>query len=144
MNRRNPAGVSGANHSNTMKTLAVALLTVLAGAATTAARADHSRVNVDFGITFGSSYSAPVCVEPAPVAVVPVHRRHYVPARGYWDTITVKSWVPGRWVVGRDRWGHRHRFFEKGHYVYRTERVWVDGRRGPAYGYNDGHRRWNR
>lgn len=129
-----------------MKPLTVAVLTVLAGFATTAAHADHSRVNVDVGITLGSPRHAPVYVEPAPV-VVPAGHRHASSSRGHWDTVTVKTWVPGRWVVSRDRWGRRHRFFENGYYTYHTERVWVEGRgrgRDDRYGYHHGHRAWNR
>lgn len=130
-----------------MKPIAIAFLVAAAGFSATAARADHSRVNIDVGISIGSNRNVPVYVEPAPVVVAPVGHRHYAPSRGYWDTVTVKTWIPGRWVVTHNRWGRPHRFFERGHYVYRTERVWVDAHRrnrAHAYHHNGGHRRWNR
>jgi hypothetical protein len=48
--------------------------------------------------------------------------------RGYWKEITVKVWVPGRMVVSCDRHGREYRHRERGHYVYRTDRVWVSRR----------------
>ena len=129
-----------------MKPLPIVLLSALAAFAATGARADHSRVNIDVGISIGSA--RPVYVEPAPVVVVPAGHRHIAPARGYWDVVTVKTWMPGRWVHSYDRRGRPHRFFEKGHYVYRTERVWVETGRGRGgeyrHAYNGGHRRWDR
>jgi hypothetical protein len=132
-----------------MKPLALALLATLAAFATSGARADHSRVNVDVGITIGSARSVPVYVEPAPVVVAPVGYRHAAPARGYWENVTVKTWVPGRWVHSYDGRGRPHRFFEKGYYAYHTERVWVEAGRGHRnrdykHAYNGGHRHWNR
>jgi hypothetical protein len=44
---------------------------------------------------------------------------------GYWDTTRVRVWVPGRWVVTYDRCGERVRYFERGRYEWRRERVWV-------------------
>lgn len=118
-----------------MKPITLAFFTALAGFATTAARAD-SRVNVDVGIAIGA---------PAPT-VVHAPAYGYTPSRGHWEHVTVKTWIPGRWVTGRDRWGRPVRMFEKGYYTYRTDRVWVahdghrdhDGRRdrdGGRYGY---------
>jgi hypothetical protein len=59
----------------------------------------------------------------------------------------VKTWVPERWVVSRDRWGRPVRHCEPGYFTYRTERVWVEGRDhcrptepAPAYA----HGRWGR
>jgi hypothetical protein len=51
-------------------------------------------------------------------------RRDHGP-RGYWKEITVKTWVPARWVVSRDRRGREFRTMEKGYFTYRTDRVWV-------------------
>jgi hypothetical protein len=81
---------------------------------------------------------------PAPVV--------YAPARGYWKEVTVKSWVPERWVMSRDRWGRSVRVCEPGHYTYRTDRVWVDGRDHGRYDRYDrdnrfdhgNHYGWNR
>lgn len=125
-----------------MKTITIALL-ALAGFAATSARAD-SRVNVGVGITFGNVH--PVYSAPAPVYGAPVyHVPAYGPARGHWETVTVKTWVPERWVITRDRWGRSHRVLERGYFTYRTDRVWVDHRRdgrghhdrGGRYGHND-------
>ena len=51
------------------------------------------------------------------------HRDHG--HRGYWKEVTVKVWVPGRMVVSCDRHGREIRYRERGHYTYRTDRVWV-------------------
>jgi hypothetical protein len=59
--------------------------------------------------------------------------RHHGP-RGYWKEVRVKTYVPGRWVITCDRYGREIRVRERGHYEYRTERVWVEGRRR---GYDD-------
>ena len=52
----------------------------------------------------------------------------------------MKNWIPGRWVVSRDRWGRPVRFYEQGYFAFRTDRVWVDHHaydgRG-SYRYND-------
>jgi hypothetical protein len=64
--------------------------------------------------------------------------------RGYWREISVRTWVPARWVVSCDRRGREIRRFEDGYFTYRTDRVWVDGGNGPGYGYgrdNDRHDR---
>lgn len=58
-------------------------------------------------------------------------RRDHGP-RGYWKDITVKTWVPARWVVSRDRRGREFRTMEKGYFTYRTDRVWV------SYDHNSG------
>ncbi len=106
-----------------MKRIAIALLAA-AGLAVSTARATHeSRVIVRGQIHIGAPaplYSAPA-YHAAPVT-------HYVPAspRGYWQNVAVKTWVPERWTVGRDRWGRPVRYFEPGYFAYRTERVWVD------------------
>ncbi len=70
------------------------------------------------------------------------------PSRGYWKDVTVKTWVPERWVVRHNRWGRPERYREPGYYAYRTDRVWVDGRgyddrrdgrSGYGYGYDRGN-----
>ena len=131
-----------------MKTTALALLATLAGFATTTARADHSRVNVGIGINVGSAYGGPayapppVMLPPTATVIVPPAPR-YTPSRGHWEDVTVKTWIPGRWVASRVRWGRPVRYFEEGRYAFRTERVWVDHAPRPAYGYNRGGV-WNR
>jgi hypothetical protein len=109
-----------------MKTITLSLLTLLAGFAATAARAEH-RVHVGINVNSGPVYHvpAPAYYPPAPVVVAPA----YSPApRGYWQDVTVKTWIPGHWTHGRDRWGRPVRVFEPGHYAYTTDRIWVDGR----------------
>jgi hypothetical protein len=44
---------------------------------------------------------------------------------GYWGWTSVRVWVPGRWVVSYDRCGSRVRYFERGYYDSRRERVWM-------------------
>jgi hypothetical protein len=119
-----------------MKGLALALLATAAALTAASARAD-TRVSVGIHVG-GPTYrpAAPVVVHgmgpahcPPPAAV------HYVPARGYWTDVVVKTWVPERWFASRDRWGRPIRVQEPGYYTYRTERVWVEGHPNRAYGY---------
>jgi hypothetical protein len=69
---------------------------------------------------------------------------------GYWNTVAVKVWVPGYWVVERGHHGHSHRRFVPGHYEGRNDRVWVaynrhnrydrhDDRRGDRYDRDNNH-----
>ena len=44
---------------------------------------------------------------------------------GYWKTISVKEWVPGAWVIERGYHGREYRRYVSGHYICRTDRVWV-------------------
>ena len=130
-----------------MKPLILALTVALAAFGSTAARADHSSVNVGFGMSFASpavvAAPAPAYCPPAATVVAPVSNFRYVPAPGHWEDVTVKTWIPGRWVTSRDRWGRPVRFFEEGRFAFRTERVWVDSRRDSGYGYNY-NGGWNR
>lgn len=70
-----------------------------------------------------STYCPPPPVVYAPPPVV------YAPAPvvygGYWTTTTVNVWVPGAWVVERDRYGNNCRRYVAGHYTHRNERRWV-------------------
>lgn len=119
-----------------MKPIALALLSVLAGVGTSTVRAGHSRVDV--GVTLGVVSTSPAISYAAPFPVYfPAPARSFGPVYGHWDEVVVKTWVPDRLVVSRDRWGRPHRFLEKGYFVYRTERVWVDGSRNGAYSYNN-------
>lgn len=54
--------------------------------------------------------------------------RHSSHRHGRWETVSVKVWVPARWIV-RDNCGRRERYLERAHYEYRTERVWTVARR---------------
>lgn len=122
-----------------MKPIALALVSILAGLGTSTVRADQNRVSVGVGLRVVASDVAANRAAPVP-AYFPAPARSFGPAYGHWDEVIVKTWVPDRWVVGRDRWGRPYRFLEKGYFVYRTERVWVDGSRGGAYSYNGGPR----
>jgi hypothetical protein len=127
-----------------MKRLAVALIFSAAALAVTPARAD-SRVHI--GVSIGSPVlhrPAPVIVAPAPVvrySAPPVVMYAPPPAvvvtgpRGYWKEVPVKVWVPERWVVHTNRWGHAEQHRVPGYFAYRTERVWVDGRTHSRDGY---------
>lgn len=61
---------------------------------------------------------APVIYTPAPVVY-----------GGYWTTTTVNVWVPGVWVIERDRYGRDCRRYVAGHYAPRHNRVWVANNR---------------
>lgn len=131
-----------------MKRIALALAVTAAALAANSARAD---TRFSIGVNVGApTYSRPptVVYAPAPVVVAP---------RGYWKDVTVKSWVPERWVSSRDRWGRVVRVCEPGYFTYRTDRVWVDGRnddrrddrrdhdsRGYGYGHDRTPGGWNR
>src|SRR5437867_3801626 len=116
-----------------MKRITIALLAAGAALAANSARA---HTNVSIGVDLGSpAYFPPPAVVYAPPAVV----YGPGPVRGYWKDVTVKTWVPGRWVMSRDGWGRPVRACEPGYYAYRTDRVWVDARhdRGNHYGYEN-------
>jgi hypothetical protein len=130
-----------------MKRIAFAVVLAAAALAASSARAD-TRVSV--GINVGTPVYRPsppaVVVAPAPVVVAPSHSYgpppavvYQSPTRGYWKDVTVKTWVPERWVMSRNRWGHSVRVCEPGYFAYRTERVWVDGRHdnGHHYGHDN-------
>ena len=128
-----------------MKRLTIALLATAAALAANSARAD-TRVSV--GVNLGGPAYRPappaVVYAPAPPPTV-VYAPAPVPARGYWKDVTMKTWVPERWVSSRDRWGRPVRVCDPGYYTYTTNRVWVDGRhehynRGYAYGYDNNRR----
>jgi hypothetical protein len=139
-----------------MNRIAIALLASAAALAATTARAD-TRVSV--GVNVGAPvyrpapavvYAPPpvVAYNPAPVVVAPA-------PRGYWKEVTVKTWIPERVVINRNRWGREVRVVEPGYYTYRTDRVWVDDRhdngrhyghdrRDYSYGYDHNRGGWNR
>lgn len=106
---------------NTMKHIALSLLAA-AGLAVTSARADH--VAVGGSITFGS----PGYVAPAPGYYGPGYYGpgYYAPANGYWRDVAVNVWVPGHWESGRDYMGNYVNRWDPGHYVVRSQRVWVN------------------
>src|SRR3954470_8404743 len=135
MNNRRVGVVSWANsqpRKNTMKRIAIALFATAAALAANSARAD---TRVSIGVNVGNPGYRPVA--PAVVyAPPPVVAYAPAPARGYWKDVSVKTWVPERWVTSRDRWGRPVRVCEPGYFTYRNERVWVDG--GP--GRYDDHR----
>lgn len=101
----------------------LALLTAFAGSAATL----HAGTDVHISIGLGNVIRRPL---PPPVVVV---ERPAAP-RGYWKTVTIREWVPGRWVIDRDRRGREFRTFENGHYTYRDERVWVGNDRDRDHG----------
>jgi hypothetical protein len=122
-----------------MKRIAIALLAA-AALTTLPVRAGHdTRVTVSGHFHLGPptpTYVGPGHCPPPPVV-------HYVPApapRGSWREVVVKTWIPERWVAGRDRWGRHLRMLEPGYFTYRTDRVWVDGHNHHRYGYSP-HRR---
>lgn len=68
------------------------------------------------------------------------HRYHDRHDDGFWKRVEVRTWVPGYWVTER-RHGRTHRFYVKGHYEIRTERVWVSYDRHDRYDRYDRHDR---
>lgn len=128
-----------------MKRITIALLATAATLAVASARADtRFSIGVNIGVPNYRPAPPTVVYAPPPPAVCPPAPAVVVaPARGYWKDVTVKTWVPERWVASRDRWGRPVRYCEPGYYAYRTERVWVDAHdsgysgRGYAYGYDN-------
>lgn len=59
--------------------------------------------------------------------------QHY--GRDRYDWVTVRTWVPGHWVVRYDDCGDRVRYYERGRYEYRREYVVVDSHRGRGQGH---------
>jgi hypothetical protein len=112
--------------------VSLALFTAFAGSAATL----HAGTDVHVHIGLG-----PVITRPLPPPVVVVERP--APPRGYWKTVTVKEWVPGRWVITRSSRGREIRSFEPGYYSYREERVWVNFDRDHNDRGHDG-RGWDR
>lgn len=115
-----------------MKRTTLALLAAVGLGATTAAHAEH------FDVRGSINFGAPVYAAPAPVYHAPAYP---APVRGYWTDVTREYWVPGRWIVTRNRWGHAVRLWEPPHKECRTERVWVDGY--ARYDRREHGRRWN-
>jgi hypothetical protein len=56
---------------------------------------------------------------------------------GYWKTVSIKEWVPGAWVIERSRYGREVRRYVSGHYIFRTDRVWVSYDRRDGYDRRD-------
>ena len=56
---------------------------------------------------------------------------------GYWKTVSVKEWVPATWVIERRYYGREVRRYVDGHYIYRTDRVWVSYDRNDRYDRRD-------
>lgn len=67
-----------------------------------------------------------------------VAHSHYAPRQSY---VTVRVWVPGRWIIRYDDRGRRARFYERGRYEYRRHAVAYDSHRGRDYDrHSYGHR----
>lgn len=123
-----------------MKRIALALLVSAGALAASSAQAD-TRIHV--GVNVGAPshrHHAPPAVVVAPPAVVyaPPPAVVVAPPRGYWKDVPVKTWVPERWVMSRDRWGRSVRVCEPGYYTYTTQRVWVEADRHD-HGRHRGH-----
>lgn len=137
-----------------MKRITFALLATAATLAVASARADtRFSIGVNIGVPTYRPVPPAVVYAPPPAVCPPAPAVVVAPARGYWKDVSVRTWVPERWVVRHDRWGRPVRYCEPGYYTYRTERVWVDSHdrgfpgRGHAYGYDrrhDGRDGWKR
>ena len=64
--------------------------------------------------------------------------------RGYWKNVTVRTWVPARWVIEYDRYGRQYRRQIGGHYINRIERVWVAHNHHRGYDRHDRYDRYDR
>ena len=125
-----------------MKRIVIVLVVSAAALAGHTARAE-SRVRI--GINVGTPVYQPseptVVYAPTPsVVYAPAPSVIYAPApvavahnRGYWKDIEVKTWVPERWVMSHNRWGHHVRVLEPGYYSCRMDRVWVEGHEDRGY-----------
>lgn len=51
-------------------------------------------------------------------------------SHGYWEWVTVKTWVPGYYERSCDRWGHPRKIWVSGRYTFTKKKVWVDGHHG--------------
>jgi hypothetical protein len=81
-----------------------------------------------------------VVVAPCPpprVVVAPCPPPPPPPPMGYWREVTVRDWVPGYWTTVQHHGRHERRYVP-GHFEYRTERIWVDARRGDSHAYGYG------
>lgn len=121
-----------------MKRIAIALLATAAALAASSARAD---TRVSIGVNVGAPVYRPA---PPVVAYTPPPTVVYAPAptvvvapRGYWKEVSVRVWVPERWVVRHDRRGRPERYLEAGYYTYRTDRVWVEAVAGRDHRYDN-------
>lgn len=56
---------------------------------------------------------------------------------GYWKIVNVREWVPGAWVIERSYYGCEVRRYVSGHYIYRTDRIWVSYDRSDRYDRRD-------
>ncbi|MDQ8185647.1 hypothetical protein [Pelagicoccus sp. SDUM812002] len=58
-------------------------------------------------------------------------------SHGYWDWVSVKTWVPGYYERSCDRHGHVRKVWISGHYTFHKRKVWVDthrhGSHRPSY-----------
>jgi hypothetical protein len=114
----------------TMKTKII-LASIFAAASGLTALAPSARADTVIRASIGG-FGAPVAVAPAycPPAPVVVNAGYRVEPRGYWQDVTVKTWVPAQWIVTRDYRGFERRTFAPAHLAFHTERVWVEAGRG--------------
>jgi hypothetical protein len=113
----------------------IAALSSLAGLATTAHAGDF-RINLNLGlprlpvVVIADRHDAPVYgyarVDSCDDRSAP---------RGFWKEVSVRIWVPERWVATCDRRGREIRTLSPGYFTYRTDRVWVDY----SHGYNSNY-----
>jgi len=112
----------------------IAALSGFTGLANTAKADTDFRINLNLGLP-----RPPAIVLPTPSFGYDRNydshdRRDH--GHGYWKEVTVKTWVPARWVVSHDRRGREFRTLENGYFTYRTDRVWVSNDRdNNGYGY---------
>ena len=60
---------------------------------------------------------------------------------GYYDWVSVRSWVPGHYVYRHDHCGNTVRVWVSGHYTHVREKVWVSGYRHHSHRHHGHHYR---
>ncbi|EDY81876.1 hypothetical protein VDG1235_1496 [Verrucomicrobiia bacterium DG1235] len=55
--------------------------------------------------------------------------RHGHHDHGYWEWVSVKTWIPGYYERSCDRYGRTRKVWISGHYTFSKKKVWVDARR---------------
>lgn len=92
------------------------------------------------GIIIGAAISDDDCDTQVNVGY---HAGGHYQNSGYWEWVSVKTWVPGYYERSCDRYGRTRKVWISGYHTYTKQKVWVEARHAspPSYGrYNDGYR----
>lgn len=124
-----------------MKSKAISTLTLLAVAAAFAfpntARAGDKEKALIGGLIGGIIIGAAIADDDTHTHVSVGYRRgghhRHHDRHGYWEWVSVKTWVPGYYERRCDRHGHVRKVWVSGHYTYHKKKVWVDAHRGHGH-----------